>query len=103
MNYIKALPIIFASTVLFAKPTYMNLLAARYPENSKLRNACDTCHRNGRGMGPFGKDFFRLKSELGFDHMDQVFTDLAKLDSDGDGKSNEEELKAGLNPNKADN
>lgn len=60
---------------------------------SKL-NGCFTCHFNAAGGGPRNPFGIAYKKA----YADQDFADLEKTDSDGDGYTNIEEIKAGKKP-----
>ena len=58
---------------------------------------CATCHINplgGGGRNPFGKDYEKIGLKAG----DTYTSELAELDSDEDGASNDQEFDAGTNP-----
>lgn len=58
---------------------------------------CATCHVNPSGGGdrnPFGKDYERI----GLKAKDTYTEELGKLDSDGDGATNDQEFAANTNP-----
>jgi hypothetical protein len=82
--------------------TVTSLTLARPFRVSKLPDSgkqfrCGTCHvnKNGGGMrNPFGRDYEKIGLEAG----DEYTEDLGKLDSDGDGFTNDEEFAAGTNP-----
>jgi hypothetical protein len=85
-----------------AKSKYVADVAAAYPASNA---SCATCHANPkptkaeRALNPYGADV--KQKALVRDEAGKKVLDLAKvdgLDSDGDGKSNGEELKAGTNP-----
>ncbi|MBW1768253.1 MAG: hypothetical protein JRJ65_14555 [Deltaproteobacteria bacterium] len=62
---------------------------------------CGTCHYNPGGGGPvnpFGADY----GKIGIKAEEKYTADLGKLDSDGDGSTNDQEFKAGTNPGDAD-
>jgi hypothetical protein len=102
-------PILFASASLLvaaipaaAKEKYLGLVDAKYP---KAGASCSTCHatdvptKGNRGLNPYGLDV--KKRAVVRDAAGKKTLDLSKveaLDSDKDGKSNLEELKAGTNP-----
>jgi cytochrome c peroxidase len=64
----------------------------------KGRNfGCGTCHVNPRGGGkrnPFGKDY----ENIGIKAKENYTAELGKLDSDGDGFTNDQEFAANTNP-----
>lgn len=88
-------------TIAFAKPVYLHMLTTQFPK-SRLSHACQTCHEVGKAMGPYGRDFVRIKNELGMGQMSAVWAALHKLDSDGDGKTNGAELAKDGDPNDRD-
>jgi len=59
--------------------------------------SCNTCHaksQSKKNRNPFGKDYERIGIAA-----DEKYTEvLGKLDSDGDGFTNDQEFKAGSNP-----
>ncbi len=89
-------------SVASARPPYLNEIAAVYPDNKVLSTTkCQTCHNNGRALNTFGKDYFELVRQSTMER-EEAYTQLAELDSDGDGVSNLEEMVNGTNPGKAD-
>lgn len=81
-----------------AKEMYLGMLRSAFPD-ARLSQRCAVCHSGvGNAMNLFGRDFSRLKRELGFNNMPEVWAQLRVLDSNGNGVSNEEELNQGLNP-----
>ena len=77
------------SSVASAKPFRLGKVRAKY--------GCATCHTDPKGGGkrnPFGEDYERIAIPAG----EKVTKELKAKDSDGDGFTNEEELKAGSNP-----
>lgn len=61
---------------------------------------CGTCHIKPKGGGkrnPFGKDY----KKIGLKAKDNYTDELGKLDSDGDGFTNDQEFDAGTNPGDA--
>jgi len=73
-----------------ALPGYSNNLPSSYG------SACQVCHvssSGGGGLNSFGDDFEKNLHDV---------EAIAKLDSDGDGHSNEKELKAGTFPGDPD-
>ena len=77
-----------------AFPAYKDLLVNTVQPHAKLRT-CGTCHVNKGGGGPrnlFGEDF----EENGMSAV--ALISILQIDSDGDGATNEEELKVGTFP-----
>jgi hypothetical protein len=69
---------------------------SKLPDNGR-HFGCGTCHvnKNGGGMrNPFGRDYEKIGLAAG----DEYTAELGKLDSDGDGFTNDEEFAAGTNP-----
>ncbi len=94
--------ILALSSTALAKSKYMKQLVAEYPE---AKATCATCHlkplptKADRELNPFGLDF-KAKSVVDPNAPKKIrdFKKIEALDSDGDGKTNGEELKAGTNP-----
>jgi hypothetical protein len=77
------------SSVVSARPFRLGKVRAKY--------GCATCHLDPKGGGkpnPFGEDYARFAIPAG----EKVTDELKAADSDGDGFSNDQELKAGSNP-----
>lgn len=77
------------SSVVSAKPFRLGKVRARY--------GCATCHTDPKGGGqrnPFGEDYNKIAIPAG----EKVTAELKAKDSDGDGYTNDQELKAGSNP-----
>jgi hypothetical protein len=97
---VKAATAMFFCTTLFLTMTLSAdgrpFRIAKTPD--KGRNfGCATCHINPNGGGernPFGRDYEKLGLKAG----DKYTEDLGKLDSDGDGFTNDEEFAAGTHP-----
>ena len=90
------------ATAAEAKTKYLVDVDARYPA---AKASCATCHSSetptkaSRGLNRFGLDVKR--KAVVRDAAGKKVLDLSKietLDSDGDGKSNLDELKTGTNP-----
>jgi hypothetical protein len=63
----------------------------------RAKHGCATCHFDPKGGGkrnPFGVDYERIAIPAG----EKVTKELKAKDSDGDGYTNDQELKAGSNP-----
>ena len=63
----------------------------------QAKQGCATCHFDPKGGGkrnPFGEDYERIAIPAG----EKVTKELKDKDSDGDGYTNGQELKAGSNP-----
>ncbi len=68
----------------------------RLPDKGK-NFGCGTCHINPKGGGernPFGQDYEKIAIKAG----DKYVEDLGKLDSDGDGFTNDQEFAANTHP-----
>ena len=68
----------------------------KIPDQGKNFN-CQTCHdnpRGGRDLSPFGTDYKKIGLKAG----DKYTEELGKLDSDGDGFTNDAEFAAKTNP-----
>lgn len=96
MKLLSLVLLFLSSTTLYAKPAYIATVMSVLPSEAPLVT-CQICH-GGPGLNPFGRDFMKIKKEMG-DHFDKTFWDKLKtLDSDDDKVSNEEELLKGKNP-----
>ncbi len=72
----------------------------RIPDKGK-NFGCGTCHFNPNGGGernPFGKDY----EKVGLKAKDKYTDDLGKLDSDGDGFTNDQEFEVSTHPGDAE-
>lgn len=86
----------FLVALAIALPTYTSLFSKTYsvPAGSALAKArCVTCHTTGAKLNPYGQD---LKKQGKF--TEAALKGVEKLDSDGDGKTNKEEILAGSLP-----
>lgn len=76
-----------------SKPEYLSQFNSRYDTRGSKLDSCRTCHQgdtgNAENVGPYGKDF-------GANNHD--FAAIEGKDSDGDGFSNLDEIKAGTFP-----
>lgn len=83
-----------------AKPPYLNELMRLFPEN-RIANTtrCMTCH-DGSRVNRFGQDYSQLYVRS--QDREHDLPRLRELDSDGDGRSNEEEIRNGTNPGRRD-
>jgi hypothetical protein len=74
-------------------PEYLSQFNARYKTNGSKLDSCLTCHTSPSGgadqMNPYGADFGKHNHD---------FAAIESLDSDGDGFSNIDEIKAGTFP-----
>ena len=101
-----AVAVLVVSTSALAKQKYLTQVKAEYPE---AKASCATCHvkplptQKDRVLNPFGTEV-KAKAFAKDATTGKKVLDLKKvegLDSDGDGKGNAEELKAGTNPGDA--
>lgn len=72
----------------------------KLPNNGK-NSGCGTCHIKPKGGGErnsFGKDYQKIGMKAG----DKYTAELGKLDSDGDGFTNDQEFAAGTRPENAE-
>jgi hypothetical protein len=91
----------FSSTLLATVDAQKQFVAA-YPEAKAKLGKCTTCHtaslpkKDSWDLNPYGKDLY----EKAFDKAAKTyeFKKVEKLDSDGDGVKNIDEIKAGTNP-----
>ena len=98
--FTKYMVIIFACAILSLLVTSVVLSRpyrlGRLPDKGKTFG-CGTCHVNPRGGGkrnPFGKDYEKVGLKAG----DKYTEELGKLDSDGDGFTNDQEFAAKKHP-----
>lgn len=93
MNYKLIIALLLLATVLIgvpmaaARPTYFAAFKDKYSTSGTRLDTCNTCHTSGGGSprNPYGLAF----SDSGHD-----FVSIELLDSDGDGFTNIEEIKA---------
>jgi hypothetical protein len=93
---------VYRPRTVYAYPEFLDRFKLLYPEaaGSKLTQAppaadCAlTCHRAGYStFSRYGLDFYKTRSDHSGWTIDQVFTSLEANDSDGDGTSNEREIR----------
>jgi hypothetical protein len=89
------------STSMLATVAMQNQFTAAYPEAKAKLGKCGTCHvkpmpkKDDFAVNPFGKDMLEKATA---DKKTFDFKKIEAADSDGDGKTNAEEIKAGTNP-----
>ncbi|MGQ9542125.1 MAG: hypothetical protein ACUVTY_13690 [Armatimonadota bacterium] len=85
-----------------ATPKYFVVCKKTYPAvpNSELAKAkCTVCHMKGKELNVYGKDVDKvLKEKKTKELTAEILKSIEKLDSDKDGVSNGDELKAGTLP-----
>ncbi len=85
-----------------ASPKMQVLFTKTYPapKNSDLAKAkCAVCHVKGKELNVYGKDIQKAMQEKKTKELTaEILKSIEKLDSDKDGVSNGEELKAGTLP-----
>jgi uncharacterized protein involved in high-affinity Fe2+ transport len=88
-----------------AAPKMQPLFNKTYPapENSALAKAkCAVCHVKGKELNVYGKDVQKaMREKKTKDLTADILKSIEKLDSDKDGVSNGDELKAGTLPGDA--
>ena len=75
-----------------SKPEYLSEFNKKYGTQGTKLDSCQTCHtttQDAQHLNPYGTDFGKSKHDLGA---------IEPLDSDGDGFSNIDEIKAGTFP-----
>jgi hypothetical protein len=76
-----------------SKPEYLSAFNARYKTSGSHLDTCSTCHASSSpsrdNLNPYGKDFGAANHDFGA---------IEPKDSDGDGISNIDEIKAGPFP-----
>ncbi len=93
------------STSLFASMDAQKQFVAKYPDSKAKLGKCITCHekampkKGDSAENAYGKAL--MEKALGADKKTYDFTKVEALDSDGDGKTNIDEIKAGTNPGDA--
>ena len=88
-----------AAVVLLLSFSFSSVVSAKPFRLGKVRakHGCATCHLDPKGGGKrnsFGDDYARIAIPAG----EKVTDELKAVDSDGDGFTNDQELKAGSNP-----
>ena len=115
--------VILAGQPIFAQKAFLKKLKEIYPDMKKEFANCSLCHTmnkekkehaSKKNLNLYGKDLQAApEAKIALDQKDEgdhKFTDeeltaieaaikaIAKKDSNGNGKSNEEDIKAGVNP-----
>ena len=96
-----ALAAILLAPAAQAKPTYFHQLQAVYPNSPAIKKfMCKVCHPSGDPRpGPYGMALFRAMQGKTFSQAAQL---VDGIDSDGDGRTNGDELRNGTNPSLKD-
>ena len=85
-----------------ATPKYLATFWKAYPsvKNTAVGNAkCMVCHVKGKDLNVYGKDVQKAMQEKKTKELTaEILKSIEKLDSDKDGVSNGDELKAGTLP-----
>ena len=99
-SFLLAFVLSFGPNLAEARPPYYSQLLQAFPHSRiDVTVKCMTCH-DGRRMNAFGTDFVELVLRAAVRPFD--FNPLREIDSDGDGRTNAEEILAGTNPGKRD-
>lgn len=97
-----ALAIVLVSAAAWAFPPFLKTFTATYkvkPESALANASCATCHtskENPKGLNPYGKDLQKVLQDGKVTKAS--LAKVEKLDSDKDGVSNIQEIKAGTLP-----
>ncbi|NSW77479.1 MAG: hypothetical protein HPY54_00405 [Chthonomonadetes bacterium] len=85
-----------------ATPKYFVVSKKTYPaapESDLTKAKCTVCHVKGKELNVYGKDLQKaLQEKKTKDLTAEILKSIEKLDSDKDGVSNGDELKAGTLP-----
>ncbi|MCC6130279.1 MAG: hypothetical protein IT186_10160 [Acidobacteria bacterium] len=90
----------FGTSILATGPIQTDFLKT-YPDARQKLGKCSTCHvkpmpkKDDFVVNAYGKDMAKALRE---DKKTYDYSKIAGLDSDGDGKPNADEIKAGTNP-----
>lgn len=94
--------------VAHAEPEFLDVITKKYSisDTSKLgEKTCGICHISDEdyAFNPYGKQVAQYLTEHNLKALDDnILVAVAGLDADGDGKTNDDELKAGTDPGKSD-
>lgn len=86
---------------LLATLDHQKMFVAKYPDAKAKLGKCSTCHtaalpkKDAHDLNAYGTD---LQKAMSADKKSFDFAKVEALDSDGDGVSNLDEIKAGTNP-----
>ena len=84
--------LLLVSSFAMATPSLQHAFVAKYPGTASTElNSCATCHMPAKDgfLNPYGSALVKAKMD---------FAAIEAADSDGDGKTNIDEIKAGTNP-----
>ncbi len=85
-----------------ATPKYFGTFRKTYPvpkESALMKAKCNTCHSQGTQLNPYGKDVQKaMQAKKTKDLTAEILKSIEKVDSDKDGVSNGNEIKAGTLP-----
>lgn len=85
-----------------ATPKYLVVTKKTYPaapDSALAKAKCTVCHVKGKELNVYGKDVQKaLQEKKTKDLTAEILKSIEKLDSDKDGVSNGDELKAGTLP-----
>lgn len=102
MRFLFAAVISFFPSLVIALPPYFNTLMSEFAQ-APLTRKCQTCHKNGPQLNPFGQDFYKyVMSGGGSLSNSEGWMALKAADSDADGMTNEEEITVDRHPGRAD-
>lgn len=92
----------FVPSLVVAVPAYFNALMSEFGQ-APLSRKCQTCHKNGPQLNPFGQDFYKYVMAGGGSLSNtDGWNALKAADSDADGLSNEEEITVDRHPGKVE-
>lgn len=93
-----------APKVADARPPFLPVFIEHYklnPDTGLGQRGCTNCHANMQthSLNPFGLDVRRTMARLGKNQVDEeLLLAMDKLDSNGDGRSNLQQIQAGVSP-----